>query len=525
MPVDSKELEKLYTRLGKKNAKLNENNKYVMGKNPYIMGKAQGKKPDNRMPVTLAKMAIDSMAGYAGKAGNIKVTYDLVAKDTPDENDPFIEYMRAMDIFNDTDIEISELYEEGIEQGESYEIWWVSDKKSLPSGLLTTEYKIVPSEEMIFRYSSDLKKELLYAVHFTKDDDMETATVYYPLYLEMYTKIPGGSWKFNDVEQHPFTTVPVNIYKTNRLSNSLFEAEKTYIDGIDEIYSKSMNEVDRFNAAIALFGNLLGKDFAEEFKNGNISMVEGLTEDQEAVFTPQYLEKNLTGVKDFYNQLMDRMETWFRKSVGIADFSDDAFAGQQSGIAILFKLIPMEFRAAQIETYFNQGLYRRLGYYGDVYNASVASVDVNDYTTIVKSERNIPVDEKARVEILEKLNMLISKKTLLENMPNTIVSDAETELARLEEESAAMPDLIGDGEIMGEGVESAVEAVKLSGIQISAANDIITLVGLPLDQGGITREAAIQQLTIFLGLTTEQAKRVLGNKQTGVAKSKVAEAV
>ena len=448
MAVDSKELDKLHSRLIEKNRKLVENNKYVMGKNPYILGKAQGKKPDNRMPVTLGKMAVDAMAGYAGKAGNIKVTYDLVSTDTPDPDDPFISYMRSMDDFNESDIEISELYEEGIEHGESYEIWWVSGKKEKRNGPLTTEYKIVPSEEMCFKYSNDLKKELLYAVHFIKDDDdMETAVVYYPLYQEEYIKIPGGGWKFENVEQHPFTTVPVNIYKTNRLSQCLFEAEKTYIDGIDEIYSKSMNEVDRFNAAIALFGNLLGKEFAEDFKNGNISMVEGLAEDGEGKFIPQYMGKDLSGIDSFYNQLMDRMETWFRKSVGIADFSDEAFAGQQSGIAILFKLIPMEFRAAQIETYFNQGLKRRLGYYGDVYNASTASVDVDDYTTIIKSERNIPVDEKAKVEILEKLNLLISKKTLLENMPSTIVPDVETELSRLEEEAAAMPDLIGDVEI------------------------------------------------------------------------------
>ena len=524
--VKAKDLDKLLKRLGNKMPAIKENNDYIMGKNPYILNKALGKKPDNRMPVTLAKMAVDAMAGYAGKAGNIKVNYDLVATETLDEDDPFIEYMRSMDDYNDTDLEISELYEEGIKQGVSYEIWWTSDKMHLPNGLLTSEYKIVPNSEMILKYSNDLKKELLYAVHFTKDEDEERATVYYPNTMDEFSRKDSGTgWTLDDTKEYPFSTVPVSIYRTDRFSRSIFEAEKAFIDGIDEIISKSMNEVDRFNAAIALFGNVLGEQFAADFKNGNISMIEGLSEDVESAFTPQYLEKNLTGVKDFYNDLMDRMEAWFRKSVGIADFSDDAFAGQQSGIAILFKLIPMEFRAAQIETYFNQGLNKRLEYYADVYNASNNSdVNVNEYTTIIKSKRNIPVDDKSIIEGIEKLQGILSKETILEMLPESIVSDAKKELQRLEDEAAALPDLFGDLDgTEGDGVEATVEAVKLSGIQISAANDIITLVGAPLDAGGITREAGLNQLMIFLGLTKAQAEQVMGNKQTGDATSKVSE--
>jgi SPP1 family phage portal protein len=522
MPLDSQTIEKLHGRLVAKQPAIRENDAYVMGRNPYIMNKPPGKKPDNRMPVTLSKMAVDAMAGYAGKSGNIKVFYDLVSTETLEEEDLFIDYCRDMDDFNESDIEIAELYEEGLQQGEAYEIWWTSDKKNLPNGLLTTEYKIVETNEVVLKYDNNLKKELLFAVHFTKDDEEETATVYYPLFMEEYKKVVGGGgWALSDTKEYPFTTVPVNVYKINRHSNSLFEAEKSFIDGIDEIISKSMNEVDRFNAAIALFGNTLGKKFADDFKDGDISMVEGLAEDQENIFTPQYLEKNLTGIKDFYNQLMDRMETWFRKSVGIADFSDEAFAGQQSGIAILFKLIPMEFRAAQIETYFNQGLNRRLGYYGDVYNASTASVNIDDYTTIIKSERNIPVDVESKIRVAQMLMGVVSKETLLKFIPSEIVDDVEKELKRIEEEFTE-PDLIG-GDIDGVISEDPVEAIKLSGIQIKAANDIITLVGLPLDAGGITREAAINQLKVFLGLSDEQANKVMGNKQTGPAKSRASE--
>ena len=486
------------------------------------MNKISNKKPDNRMPVTLGKMAVDAMSGYAGKSGNIKVSYDLVSTETLDDKDGFIDYVRAMDDYNNTDIEISELYEEVNQQGYAYEIWWTSDRLSLPNGLLTTEYKIASSTDVYVEYSNDLKKDKLYAVHFSEEEDnnkdIDIATVYYPLYMDIYRRNKGSTaWVLTETLEYPFEEVPVNVYKANREGQCIFEAEKTYIDGIDEIYSKSMNEVDRFNAAIALFGNRWEKEQVEQFKEGILSVIGGLSEDVDNTFIPQYMEKNLSGIKDFYSLWIDKQEEWFRKSVGIADFSDDAFAGQQTGIAILMKLIPMEFRAAQIETYFNQGLNKRLQYYGDVYNASTANVNVDDYTTIIKSKRNIPIDDKTIIENVIKLQGILSEQTLLEYIPESIVSDA---LKEIERKKASMPgiDLIGGVEDTPIE-EQAVEAVKLSGIQITAANDIITLVGLPLDDGGITREAGINQLKIFLGLSDAQANLVMGNKQTGLAKS------
>lgn len=449
MAIDSKTLDKLLGKLSKKQPLYRENIDYVEGKNPYIMNKPHTKKPDNRMPVTLGKMAVDAMAGYAGKAGNIKVNYDLVTTDTLDEDDPFIEYMRTMDDFNDSELELSELYYEALQQGEAYEIYWTSEEVPLStSGLLTTEYKIVDYNEVVLVWDRSLKPKLLMAVHFTKDDEGDMAVVYMPFKNETWERKAGvGSWTRTEEKETPFSIVPVNIYKINRKSTNIFASEKTYIDGIDEIYSKSMNEIDRFNAAIALFGAELSKQFAAEFENSNISMLDGLSNEMGETFTPQYMEKNLSGVKDFYNSLMDRMEIWFRKSVGIADFSDEAFAGQQSGIAIMFKLIPMEFRASQIETYFNQGINNRLLYYGDVYNESTAaSVNVDDYTTVIKSERNIPVDEKAKVEILTMLQTLISNRTLLESIPNSIVSDVEKEIERKAEETELM-DFMGDDDI------------------------------------------------------------------------------
>jgi hypothetical protein len=60
-------------------------------------------------------------------------------------------------------------------------------------------------------------------------------------------------------------------------------------------------------------------------------------------------------------------------------------------------------------------------------------------------------------------------------------------------------------------VEEAVKVATLSGIQIEAANTIIQSVA----SGALTREAAINQLIVFLGLSRDNAEKVMQGVETG----------
>ena len=528
MAVNSEELEKFYGAMKTKRIAIAENERYVIGNNPAILDKEPGKSPDNRIPTPLAKSAVEDMTGYAGRAGDVKTSYEQVEvkEEVTETIDTFIDYMDAMDIYNKVDLENSELYEESLNQGESYELWWTSDKKNLPGGLLTVEYKIAPNSEILLNYSTDLKRELLSAIHFVEEQDKDgktvTADVYYPEFKETWIQKKGGTWvKSEDEIRYPYKIVPVNVFRSNRRSLPYFEAEKSLIDSHDEVLSKSLNEVDRFNAMIMLFGKKVSEALASKLKEGNVSLLDELGED--AAHWPEYLQKEFGGIKDFYSDLMDRFERLFHKSTKVPDMTSETFAsGDQSGIAIAFKLLGMEFKAAQIETYFSQGLDRRLKLYGDVYNASTASADVEEYKAVITAKRNIPVDIKAKAEIAQLLTGILSKESLLKFLPKELVENAEKELELLKKELPAGTVTFDDEESIIEGAET-VEAVTLSGIQIKAANDIITLVGLPLDAGGITREAGINQLKILLGLTDAQANQVMGNKQTGPTTSKASE--
>ena len=437
MAINSKALDKLYTEMQSKRTTIAENERYVVGNNPAILDKAAGKSPDNRIPTPLAKSAVEDMTGYAGRAGDVKVLYEQVevGEEVTVKEDPFITYMESMDTYNKVDLENSELYEESLNQGESYELWWTSDKKKLPGGLLTAEYKIVPNSEILLIHSSDLKRELLFAIHFTEQAKTVTADIYYAEYKERWIKQKGKDVWVNEEEEtrYPYKIVPVNVFKSNRRSLPYFEAEKSLIDAHDKVLSKSLNEVDRFNASILMIQKKVKEIDVERLKNGDISVMDDFSE-ATAKFA-EYLKKDFSGVSEFYTDLLDRFERLFHKSIKDPDMTAEAFAGgDQSGIAIAFKLIGMEFKASQIETYFSQGLDRRLKLYADLYNASTNDVDVNDYKVVIKSKRNIPVDVKAKAEIAQILFGIVPREMLLEFLPKELVDDLDKALLLIKKE-------------------------------------------------------------------------------------------
>lgn len=438
--MDNKTLNEIYGKVQKRQPSIQQNEDYVEGKNPYILKKQPGKKPDNRIPVALAKITVESMAGYAGRAGDRKTIVTRLVADETEKDDPFIEYTRAMDSYNDEEIETSELYDEGLTQGESYEIWWTSDEVALPNGLLTAEYKIVPTESIYIKWSDSIKPSMEYFVYFNRGEDTMYATVGYAGETQEWSRKDGGEWVIDDTYPNPFSTPPLNIFPTNRKSIPIFEAEKPLIDAFDEMVSKSLNEVDRYNAAITLWGKKVSEEFLKALENGQISAVDDLG-DEERADLPRFLEKNFSGVTPFYNQLMDRVKELYMQSVNVVDMSDENFAGQSTGIAMAYKLLGMEFKASQIDTYFNKGMKRRIELYADVYNMSARQIDLDDYKVHVDTKRNIPVDVESSVKVASALANLVSEETLLRYLPNTIIDDVEKEIAR---KAAEMPqDILG----------------------------------------------------------------------------------
>jgi SPP1 family phage portal protein len=483
------------------------NEAYMKGRNPTILEMEPIKEPDNRIPIPWAKSAVENMAGYAAMPGNIKVEYPFL--DTTDDANMDNLYEKQViewQKMNEDHIEITELYIQTLAQGRAYEMWW-ADKGATGTEAIP-RWKRVPGDQIVLVWDDGFEPKLIKAVYFwgNFEENEHHALILDKRKGEGWTKEEGGEWKRkSDFDlNYPYDRIPIIEFVGSMDREPFFQAQKEIIDAHDILISSSQNEVDRFNALISLFPGMVSKEFADKLKEYKV--IDDLAQfdgDQ----WPRFLEKNLSGVKEFYNELADRLERLFHKTIKVPDVtSPDFAAGDESGVARAFKLLPMEFRAAMIEAYFNKGLIKRKELLDDVFKYNTSGVNPEEYITEVTSKRNIPVDELAKVQIAVQLTGIVSKETILKWLPNSIVPDYEAELARLLEEREMNPLLVDDED------DDVMGSLSLNGAQISAAQSIVEKVAL----GELPRPQAIE-LIVLLGIPREQAERIVPLEAEAVA--------
>jgi SPP1 family phage portal protein len=436
--MTDQELKKAYQKYLEQYAAYEINEAYTEGKNPDIYRDLKKKDPDNRIPVPLAKSAVEDMTGYAGR--DIKISYRKVdqTNGTDAKEDEYQALMDSIQDFNDDDTLLSELYQEMISQKEVYLLLWTSDTMNLDRGMLTPEYQMVTMEDMIVFYTRSLKPEVSHAIRFIKDEDEKgiktiEAIIYYPLFAESYISRDGGNWTRNELGDvsYPYQKCPIVVLKMSREGGPIFKAEIPLIDAHDKGLSKTQNEIDRFNALIALFPGKVTKEFISK-----LEQMKAIDELGDYERWPEFLEKNLAGVEAFTNKQLDRLERLFHKTIKIPDMTSLDFAGgAEAASAKAYKLLGMEFKASGIEIYFFKAMYRRAELINDVINASVMSIDTELYTPFVTMKRNLPIDELQKAQIAVQLKGIVSDETLLKFMPRTIVEDPAGELERIKKQN------------------------------------------------------------------------------------------
>ena len=442
-------LQKYQDRLNSRAVLDAQNQTYVDGVNFTILHKPAVIDPDNRVPIPLAATAVTDIIGYAGGPEAIDTEYVLAeAREIDGEEittDDITEILAEIDEHNLEGIENSELMTQSLSVGLAYELWWVSNKLDLESGIMTPEYKILPNAECWPVYDSGIKPELEAFIRFwADDDDNQYADVYYPKRSERWTnKKDDAGYKRDSAGDttYPYNRVPVIVYRTSMKDLPVFNAQKRIIDSFDTLVSKTQNEVDRYNALITLFPGSVDAGFIKELAELAKPYIQGLEEYDPASW-PRYLEKNLSGIQGFYDSQANRLERLFHKTINIPDMSDEQFAGSQSGVAIAYKLIGFEFLISVIEVYFRQGLKARKDMFFDVIETGTNAVKREDYDQIIKWRRNIPVDDEGKVRIAAMLMGLgVSQEMIMKFLPVTMIGDVKAELERQEAEKEAEPDI------------------------------------------------------------------------------------
>ena len=153
----------------------------------------------------------------------------------------------------------------------------------------------------------------------------------------------------------------------------------------------------------------------------------------------QWVIKNVDPTAE--QQQVDNLLNFIFQISQVPDLTDDAFAGNQSGVAMQYKLWGLDQLWVTKTTKYKKAIVQRLKIIMHLLQYQFTStVQMLDEINITFG-KNLPKDNSAEYAMVQALKDVVSKKTLLENI--SIVDDVEEELKALDEEAEKNADLYG----------------------------------------------------------------------------------
>jgi len=406
----------------KKRPRLNMLYEYYAGRHRILSAAKPGGRPNNRIVTNFAKNIVTNTTGYF--MGN-PITYNY-------DDETLAERMSEILEYNDDAFVNTQLSEHLSIFGIAAEMLYLDTEKD--TGDIKIRYAPINPMQLVVETTGDINDDITLAIRWYDvfdDDDVRTRHIevydsetvsYYRLdaYGSVHEEIPDG--RQAAVQRHYFGEVPINVYYNNDNRMGDFEDVISLIDAYNTMQSESVNDFQSFADCLMLVKNMrMSEDAIETMREKHV--IEAF-EDGDV----SYLVKQ---VNDTYvENIKERIKQDIYLSSNTVNMSDESFAGATSGAAIRRRMMNFESRVSQTERYFKKGLQRRFELICNMLGVQGSSFDYLCVTPVF--ERNIPADIQEIATEVAQLQGMVSKRTLLAQIP--FVEDVEEELERLEEE-------------------------------------------------------------------------------------------
>lgn len=391
---------------------------YYLAKNEILKRQmADPSKPNNKISNPYANYITDTLTGYfMGEP----VTYSSLDEKALEELNLIFEY-------NDEADENVELARSCSIYGVGYEMMYIDEEGSV-------RFKRLDAKECIPIYDDTIENDLLYVIRYYLDKDIITDKTF--MYIEVISRTDVSRYRANDtganmelIESRPhyFGIVPIAIYKNNEAETGDFENVISLIDAYDKLESDSLNDFEYFcDAYLALIGFTADTEDVAEMKQNRVIL---LDKDTDAKWL----------IKDEQDSTVENLKIRIDKDIHkfskCPNLSDENFAANASGVAIKYKLVGTENLISVKERKFKKGLQRRLELISLIQGVKLAGFDWRAID--ITFTRNLPSNDIEIAEIVNKLSNIVSKETLLAQIP--FVEDVQTELDRLDKEQEKNP--------------------------------------------------------------------------------------
>lgn len=455
--------------------------RYYLGDNDihyWRNDKKQMNRADNRIASGFAKFITNMRVGYMlGKPIQFKYDDD----DGNDKNDELNDLLKPFNRIND------ERYHEKVMKtnlsvtGRAYELLYADEAEEDSDGNVATpdvKMRAIDPSTAFVVYDTTIDQHSLFGVRYyvVNYDNQQQ------YYVDVYTAKKTYHFKSNDTsnsstgnytligqEQTNFGAVPLTEFINNENKTGDWESKLDEIDAYDLAMSEMANSEEDFaNAKLMINGDF---DFSDNMKT--VFKPDGkplLDEDGQPVKVPnidskdpfiwlkpsfhdnangttvvpssaQYLTKQLNeqGWQTYINQLI----TDIHKDTNTPNTTDEAFSGQSSGVALMYKLFGEDQERSMQESLYTRGIMRRLRLLGNYwkYNRAISDPSLmNNYKP--DYHPNLPRNNADIVQMAAQLNQtgLLSDQTLREFLATVTGISADAEQQRIYDEKEKDPD-------------------------------------------------------------------------------------
>ena len=267
--------------------------------------------------------------------------------------------------------------------------------------------------------SGDAGAPLLAAVRLFASGRGETRGVLYTAERLVPFVWDGTGVTLGAAEENLLHTIPLLPFYNNCQGLGDFEMVTGLVDAYNVLLSGALDDMQSVaNAFLALYG--MQGTTQKDIESANRTRILSLSEGGRAEFV----------VKNLNHEALGQLEVNLRRSIlqlsMTPDLCDEHFAGNSSGVALQYKLWGIEQVRAAKERTFTDGLRALLAVLTEGEHLLGRSVDLTGGE--LTFYKNLPQDNAALAETLLSLSPLLSRQTILENLP--WVTDAQEELRR-----------------------------------------------------------------------------------------------
>lgn len=370
-------------------------------------------KPCSRTVVNYCKNIVDSYCGYLASPGYISYS-------SQDDIEDVMGILR----YNDYQAEDSDFLLNALIYGTSAELMYIDNAGQ-------TRFKLINPSSCFGVFDDSLSGDLMYFVRMYEvsewdDTDLYYVDVYSDYDVRHYTMTgKQGFLTLVSEEPHYFSQCPANIFMLPD-EKSIFDCVMGLQDAANELLS---DEIDDYSAFCDAYLTLTGvdadaDDIAGMKQNRVLLLPEGAVAD--------WLTKNASDTQ--VENILKRVQDSIYRIAACPDFSSENFTGGvTSGVAIRYKLTGMETRAAKIEAEMKKALQRRIEIICGIASLKLGEEVFRDIN--IDFKRNIPEDTTATVDMVTKLQGIVSNATLLSQLD--FIPDVNAELEAVQEQKAA----------------------------------------------------------------------------------------